>query len=105
MLLMENLDQAGLIGDLKMSEKIDQVAVYPTLPTEPTDQTMNLSMSKRGDVTYYTLMGDAGEVKNHMRSFGTKALTSFSACFNKSSMQVQRENFPTREGLNSFSGS
>lgn len=56
-----------------MSEKIDQVADNPTLPTEPTDQTMKLSMSKRGDVTYYTLMGDAGEVKNHMRSFGTKS--------------------------------
>ena len=33
---------------------------------------MKLSMSKIGDVTYYTLEADAGEVKNHMRTFGTK---------------------------------
>jgi hypothetical protein len=38
-----------------MSEDVDQVADNPTLPTETIDQTMKLSMTKRGDVTYYTL--------------------------------------------------
>ena len=44
-----------------MSEDVDQVADYPTLPTEATDQTMKLSMSKRGDVTCYTLEAGAAE--------------------------------------------
>jgi hypothetical protein len=56
-----------------MSEDVDQVADYPTLPTEAIDQTMKLSMTKRGDVTCYTLEADAGEVKNRMRTFGTKS--------------------------------
>ena len=55
-----------------MSKDVHQVVDNQTLPTQPNDQSMKLSMCKIGDVTHYTLEADAGGAKNHMRTFGTK---------------------------------
>jgi hypothetical protein len=98
--LIENLGRgARLIGDLKMSEHVDQVAENPTLPTEPIDPTMKLSMSKMGDVTYYTLEADAGEAKNHMRTFGTKGPDFFYGLLQQIVNAGSKGAYPDEQGI------
>ena len=97
---MENLGRgARLIGDLKMSEDVDQVTKNPTLPTEPIDQTMKLSMSKRGDVTYYTLEADAGEAKKHMRTFGTESPDFFYGLLQQIVNAGSKGTYPDEQGI------
>ena len=82
-----------------MSEDVDQVADNPTLPTEPIDQTMKLSMSKRGDVTYYTLEADAGEAKKHMRTFGTKSPDFFYGLLQQIVNAGSKGTYPDEQGI------
>lgn len=82
-----------------MSEDVDQVAENPTLPTEPIDQTTKLSMSKRGDVTYYTLEADAGEAKKHMRTFGTKSPDFFYGLLQQIVNAGSKGTYPDEQGI------
>jgi hypothetical protein len=82
-----------------MSEDVDRVAENPTLPTEPIDQTMKLSMSKSGDVTYYTLEADAGEAKNHMRTFGTKSPEFFFGLLQQVVNAGSKGAYPDEQGI------
>jgi hypothetical protein len=82
-----------------MSEDVDQVADNPTLPTEPINQPMKLSMSKGGDVTYYTLEADAGEAKNHMRTFGTKSLDFFYGLLQQVVNAGSKGTYPDEQGI------
>ena len=82
-----------------MSEDVDQVTKNPTLPTEPIDQTMKLSMSKRGDVTYYTLEADAGEAKKHMRTFGTKSPDFFYGLLQQIVNAGSKGTYPDEQGI------
>jgi hypothetical protein len=91
--------EARLIGDLKMSEDVDQVTENPTLPAETIDQPMKLSMCKRGDVTYYTLEADASEAKNHMRKFGTKSLDFFYGLLQQIVNAGSKGAYPDEQGI------
>ncbi len=87
-----------------MNEDIDEVADNPKLPTEPIDQPMKLSMSKRGDVTYYTLEADAGGAKNHMRTFGTKSLDFFFGLLQQVVNAGSKGAYPDEQGINFMLG-
>ena len=82
-----------------MSEDVDQVADNPTLPTETTDQTMKLSLVKRGDVTCYTLEASAGEAKTLMHTFGTKSPDFFHGLLQQVVNAGSKGAYPDERGI------
>jgi hypothetical protein len=60
---------------------------------------MKLSMSKRGDVTYYTLEADAGEAKKHMRTFGTKSPDFFYGLLQQIVNAGSKGTYPDEQGI------
>ncbi len=63
-----------------MSKDVDQKVADSALANEPVDQPMQMTMGKRGDVTYLTLEGERSAL---MRSFGTRDLDFFSGLVNQ----------------------
>ena len=74
-----------------MSRYIDQKAADSAPASEPVDQAMDLRITKLGDVTHVTLMGDARAV---MPGFGTKDLDFFHGLLHQVSNAGSKGKYP-----------